>query len=85
MSKTYFDTLETRDAIARERAQFALFPDVLRRALADAPGWATHLAGIEPGEISSRAALAQLPILRKASRSFCAAFAVPQWQMFNIR
>jgi len=32
-----------------------------------APGWAKHLAGIDPKSVTSRAALAQLPVLRKAS------------------
>jgi phenylacetate-CoA ligase len=67
MSEPHFDTLETRDPLARERAQFALLPDVVRRAKAEAPGWAQHLAGIDPADIASRSALAGLPILRKAS------------------
>lgn len=67
MSKTFFDNLETRDLEARERAQLALLPDLVRRAIAEAPGWAAHLAGIDPSAVTSRNALAQLPILRKAS------------------
>lgn len=63
---THFDQLETRDPQQRERAQFALMPDFLRRTVSLAPGWASHLAGIDPGEITSRAALAQLPVLRKS-------------------
>ncbi len=31
-----------------------------------APGWAKHLAGLDPGTITSRAALAKLPVLRKS-------------------
>ena len=50
MSQPHFDTLETRDPSARERSQLALLPDLLRRAKAHAPGWAQHLAGVEPGD-----------------------------------
>ena len=31
-----------------------------------APGWAKHLKGIDPKSVNSRAALAKLPVLRKA-------------------
>ena len=31
-----------------------------------APGWAKHLAGVDPKSVNSRAALAKLPVLRKA-------------------
>ena len=67
MSQPHYDTLENREPAARERAQFALLADLIRRAKTEAPGWATHLAAIEPAEIASRADLARLPILRKAS------------------
>jgi phenylacetate-coenzyme A ligase PaaK-like adenylate-forming protein len=36
------------------------------RARADAPGWAKHLAGVDPKSVTSRAALARLPVLRKS-------------------
>src|SRR5947199_3258836 len=32
-----------------------------------APGWAKHLAGIDPKSVRSRAALAKLPVLRKSA------------------
>lgn len=67
MSQMHYDTLETRDPIARERAQFALLPDLIRNARERAPGWAAQLSSIDPGEITSRAALAKLPLLRKTS------------------
>lgn len=63
---THFDQLETRDPVQRERALFALLPDLIRRAQQLAPGWAAHLTGIDPAGITSRAALAQLPVLRKS-------------------
>ncbi|HXF86738.1 MAG TPA: AMP-binding protein [Xanthobacteraceae bacterium] len=61
----YFDTLETRDPTAREREQFAQLAETIARAMR-APGWARHLAGIEAASVTSRAALAKLPLLRKA-------------------
>jgi phenylacetate-CoA ligase len=62
----HFDTLETRDAAAREADLFARLSANIARAMT-APGWAKHLAGIDPKSVTDRAALAQLPLLRKAS------------------
>src|SRR5882672_838080 len=62
----HFDTLETRDPAAREADLFARLSANIARAMT-APGWARHLAGIDPKSVTSRAALAQLPVLRKAS------------------
>src|SRR6201991_3216069 len=61
----HYDALETRDPAERERDLFSRLPDVLRKAMA-APGYATHLKGIDPSAIASRAALARLPVLRKS-------------------
>ena len=61
----HYDSLETRDPAAREREQFAHLPEVIARAMT-APGWAKHLAGIDPKAVINRAALAKLPILRKS-------------------
>jgi phenylacetate-CoA ligase len=61
----HYDDLETRDPAQREREQFAALPDAVARAMT-APGWAKHLAGVEPKSIASRAALAKLPLLRKS-------------------
>ncbi len=63
-----YDALETRDPAAREREQFARMPEVVAQAMT-APGWAKHLAGVEPKSITSRAALAKLPVLRKSALS----------------
>jgi len=63
---SHFDQLETRDPAQRERAQFALLPDLIRRAMDLAPGWAAHLQGVDATAVTSRAALAQLPLLRKS-------------------
>jgi phenylacetate-CoA ligase len=62
----YFETLETRNPAARERALFRRLPRLLARTMAGAPGWARHLAGIDPHKVTSRKALAELPVLRKS-------------------
>src|SRR6202789_1947885 len=61
----HYDSLEVRDPSIREAELFSRLPDVLRKALA-APGYAEHLRGIDPAEITSRSALATLPVLRKS-------------------
>src|SRR6266568_4534683 len=61
----FYDALETRDPQTRERALFAQLPDALANAMR-ASGWARQLAGVEPKSVSSRKALAALPVLRKA-------------------
>ena len=61
----HFDALETRDPAQREREQFARLPGVIANALRG-PGWAAHLAGVDPRKVSGRAALAKLPLLRKS-------------------
>jgi phenylacetate-CoA ligase len=62
----HFDQLETRDPEQRELAQFNLLPDLIRQAIARAPGWAEHLKGVDPATATSRSALAGLPVLRKS-------------------
>jgi phenylacetate-CoA ligase len=62
----HFDTLETRDPAAREQDLFARLPAQIARALG-APGWAKHLAGVDAKAVTSRAALAKLPVLRKST------------------
>jgi phenylacetate-coenzyme A ligase PaaK-like adenylate-forming protein len=61
----FYDALETRAAEVREREQFSMLPDLIAHAVS-APGWAEQLAGIEPRSVTSRAALAPLPVLRKS-------------------
>jgi phenylacetate-CoA ligase len=61
----HYDALETRDPAAREREQFARVPEIIAAAMR-APGWAKQLAGVDPKSVSSRAALAKLPVLRKS-------------------
>ncbi len=61
----HYDALETRDPAARERDIFARLPETITRAMA-AHGWAAHLKGVDPKSVTSRAALAKLPLLRKS-------------------
>jgi phenylacetate-CoA ligase len=67
MHGRYFDQLEVREPAAREAAQFALLADFMRMAVAKAPGWAEHLQGVDMGAVTSREALARLPVLRKGA------------------
>jgi len=61
----HFDVLETRDPAERERAQCARLPETVANAMR-ATGWAKHLVGVDPTRITSRAALAALPLMRKS-------------------
>jgi phenylacetate-CoA ligase len=61
----HYDALETRPPAEREAKLFSRLPDVLRQAMA-APAYAERLKGIDPAGVTSRAALARLPVLRKA-------------------
>jgi phenylacetate-CoA ligase len=65
MLEKHYDALETRDPVLREREQFAALPNLIARAMT-ASGWAKHLIGIDPKSITSRAALAKVPLLRKS-------------------
>ncbi len=60
----HHDALETRDPAAREADLFARLPAIVAAAKA-MPGWAAMLEGVDPASVTSRAALARLPILRK--------------------
>src|SRR5262245_46093480 len=62
----HFDSLETRDPAVREKDLFARLPAQIAHAMS-APGWAKHLAGVDPKSVASRAALAKLPLLRKSA------------------
>jgi phenylacetate-coenzyme A ligase PaaK-like adenylate-forming protein len=62
----YLDQLEARDPQQRELAQFNLLPDLVRNAITAGPGWAEHLKGVDPAAVTSREALARLPVLRKS-------------------
>jgi len=61
----HYDALETRPPALRESEECAALPKIVAHAMT-APGWARHLAGVDPAKITSRAALATLPVLPKA-------------------
>jgi phenylacetate-CoA ligase len=61
----FYDALEARTPEVREREQFSALPDLLARAM-NAEGWREQLVGIETKSVTSRAALAKLPVLRKS-------------------
>jgi len=62
----FYDELETRDPAAREESLFDCLRAQIRDAVANAPGMARHLEGVDPEAVTDRAALARLPVLRKA-------------------
>ncbi len=61
----HYDSLETRDHAKREADLFQRLPEILRKASA-APAYAERLKGIDLDRITSREALADLPVLRKS-------------------
>ncbi|NKB60388.1 MAG: AMP-binding protein [Alphaproteobacteria bacterium] len=61
----YFDELETRDPEQRERALMAALPKQIALAKST-EGYAKTLAEIDPESITSRDALASLPVTRKS-------------------
>ncbi|MBO9473962.1 AMP-binding protein [Shimia sp. R10_1] len=61
----FFDELETRSADQRAADLSVALPAQLARAKA-LPGFAASLANVDPAAISSAAALADLPVLRKS-------------------
>jgi phenylacetate-CoA ligase len=65
MNADTLDTLETRDPEQRERDLMARLPQLIARAQ-QAPGWARILDGVDAAGVTSRAALASLPITRKS-------------------
>lgn len=61
----HYDGRETRDARSREDGLFQQLPDVLADAI-KSPGYSKHFGNINPRDITNRAALATLPVLRKS-------------------
>jgi phenylacetate-CoA ligase len=62
---TYFDELETRSSDERAADVSRTLPQQIARAMT-APGLAAHLRGVDPVSVTSVAALAALPVLRKS-------------------
>ena len=61
----FYDALESRDPAAREHDLFSALPSLLSRAQ-KVPGWSTILKGVDAAAITSRSALAHLPVTRKS-------------------
>jgi phenylacetate-CoA ligase len=61
----HYDALETRNPAEREAELLSRLPEVLRKAMG-APAYAERLKDIDPAGITSRPALARLPVLRKS-------------------
>ena len=61
----FYDALETRAPEGREAALMAALPAQVAHARSHAPAFAAMLADIDPASITSRAALARLPVTRK--------------------
>ncbi len=62
----HFDTLETRDAELRERALLARLPRQLAYAKATTKAFALTLAEVDPAQVTTREALAKVPVTRKS-------------------
>jgi phenylacetate-CoA ligase len=65
MTRRHYDELETRPPEVREAALLAALPAQVAHAQAHAPAFATLLRGVDATQITSRAALARLPVIRK--------------------
>jgi phenylacetate-CoA ligase len=62
---SHFDPLETRDPAAREAALLAALPGVVAGAQRASAAFRDILQGVNPAGVTTRAALAQLPVTRK--------------------
>ena len=62
----YYDSLEARDPKERERLLMAALPGQVAHAKRKALGWARILTDVDPADVTSRAALAKLPVTRKS-------------------
>jgi phenylacetate-CoA ligase len=61
----HFDALETRAPAEREAALLAALPGQIAYAQQHAPAFAELLADVDPASVTSREALARLPVIRK--------------------
>ncbi|MBO9515591.1 MAG: AMP-binding protein [Variovorax sp.] len=62
----FYDALEVRDPGERERDLFAALPKQILQAQTAAPAFARLLDGVKAADITSREALATLPVTRKS-------------------
>ena len=66
MERSFYDAAETCDPQAREAALMAALPEIVAAARRDAPAYRERLAAVRPEDITSRRALADLPLTRKS-------------------
>jgi phenylacetate-CoA ligase len=66
VASPHYDALETREPQLRERHLMAALAKQIAHARAHAAAYAELLADVTPAQVDSRAALAQLPVVRKA-------------------
>ena len=62
----FYDALETRSREAREAALMAALPQQILHAQQASPAFAGILADVDAAGVTSRAALARLPVTRKS-------------------
>jgi phenylacetate-CoA ligase len=62
---THYDTLEVRSPSEREAAQLAALPQQIEHAQSQTSAFAGILKGVDASAVTSRAALARLPVTRK--------------------
>ena len=67
MSEEYFDDLETRSQDQRGEDMARDLPQQIAHAKANAKGYAEILSDIEADQVTDRAALSKLPVMRKAN------------------
>lgn len=61
----HYDKRETRDDSAREKDLMKRLPQVIAAAM-KVPAWRRHLGKIDPRAVTTRSALAELPVQRKS-------------------
>ncbi|WP_350335936.1 phenylacetate--CoA ligase family protein [Coralliovum pocilloporae] len=61
----HYDALETRSSDERDTDLMARLPDLIRQAIEKAEGWRSRFADVDVDELTTREALARLPVLRK--------------------
>ena len=66
MAVDFYDALEARRPEEREAALMVALPAHLADAKRNAPGWARILQDVDPAAVTTRAALAKLPVTRKS-------------------
>ncbi|MBK7059942.1 MAG: AMP-binding protein [Rubrivivax sp.] len=85
MGVEHFDALETRDPASREAALLAALPGQVQAARTT-PAYADRLAGVDAASVTTRAALARLPVMRKAEllqRQVAGRTAAETWNPFG--